>query len=275
MNHKIILNGLSASILAVTFILQTAQAEVPILETDIQSNSTYLMAQYTAATIKQDFSNRDSSVVENTDMNISGLDLVHSGSKVGSVIPLISMGATFYDIEDEEKYADFNIKAGLAIETGNKRHLFYADYNVRQEGYRDTIEIGAVLRATDVDNVKTGLELELSAALQEGTDTTSGGHSYTVSTNAKAMLNSKWFVTGQLLFGLQTDTEFNDGSYVESGPAVGAELGLAFQAHENLQFKGSIYSSFQNNEYYTSNSDYFLTDDQTLTGVGLVMTLDI
>lgn len=272
---NIFLNTLTAGVIAASFTLQAAHADAPILATDIQTDSTYLTAGYVSASLEQELSNGYRTAVENTDMNLSTLDLLRSGRKTGSITPLISMGVTFYDVENEERHEDFNIKAGFAAETGNKRHIFYTSYDVRAAGYRDNFELGAILRLTDIENTQKGLELALGIGLKEDLDEISGGDQFTVSTNAKAGLNSKWFLTAQLSLGVETDTEYSDGSYIESGPELGAEVGLVFQAHERLQFTGSIYGGFQNHKYYTSSSDYYLTNDQTITGVGLEFTFAI
>ncbi len=272
---NIFLNTLTAGVIASTFTLQAAHAEVPVLATDIQTDSTYLMAGYAAATLEQELSNGNETLVEETDMNLSALDLKRSGKKLGSITPLISMGVTFYDVENQEKHEDFNIEAGFAAETGNKRHIFYASYDIRSEGYRDNFELGAILRLTDIEDTQRGLELGLSVDLQEDLDEISGGDQFKVSTNAKAGLSSKWFLTAQLFLGVETDTEYSNGSYIESGPDLGAEVGMVFQPHERLQFTGSIYGGFQNHKYYTASSEYYLTNDQTITGVGLQMTMGI
>ena len=272
---RIFLSTLTAGVIAASLTSQAAHADAPILATDIQTDSTYLMARYASASLEQELSNGNETLVEEIELKANSLELMRSGKKLGSITPLISMGVTFYDIEDEEKREDFNIKAGFAAETGNKHHIFYASYDIRQEGYRDNFELAAILRLTDVENTQKGLELALGIDLKEDLDEISGGDQFTVSTNAKAGLNSKWFLAAQLSLGVQTDTEYSDGSYIEHGPDLSAEVGLVFQAHERLQLIGSIYGGFQNHKYYTSSSDYYLTNNQTITGVGLELTFAI
>ena len=272
---RIFLNTLTAGVIAASLTSQAAHADAPILATDIQTDSTYLMARYASASLEQELSNGNETLVEEIELKANSLELMRSGKKLGSITPLISMDVTFYDMENEEKHEDFNIRAGFAADAGNKRHIFYAGYDVRPEGYRGNFELGAVLRLTDIENTQKGLELALGIDLKEDLDEISGGDQFTVSTNAKAGLNSKWFLTAQLSLGVETDTEYSDGGYIESGPGLSAEVGLVFQAHERLQFTGSINGGFQNHKYYTSNSEYYLTNDQTITGVGLVMTLGI
>jgi hypothetical protein len=278
MKNKLSLNILSASIVAATLYLPTAQADMAILQTDITPNNTYFVAGYGKASISRDLDYRSGFGPRDmdTDVKVSTLNLISSGKATGSVTPLISMGTTIREIEDAaEKTSDFNIKAGLSLESGNKRHLVYAGYDVRGADYLDNMQLGVVFRATNIENTKAGIEIELNANFSEETDDISGGDAYTVSTNAKVMLTPQLFLTASVSLGYETDTEYDDGSSIETGTILGSELGLVLQANENIQLTGSIFNSFENQEYYDSSAVNIVTNEQIITGASLTLTLGI
>lgn len=275
MNYKFTLNSVLTSILAASCFLPAANADMPILKTDIQSDNTYLIAGYGSGKLTEDFSAESVSIVENYDVKIGTLNLMRSGHKTKWGTPLISMGATIKEFEGDAKRTDFNIKTGVSVDTGNKRHIFYASYDVRGPEFRDSIGLAAIFRATDIDQADTGLEFELNAEIQEGTDIISGGHAYSVGANGKIMLNSQWHVGGSVFMSLQTDTEYFDGSYFDSSPKVGAELELGFQPLENLQLIGSIARSSQESKFYSPDSDFLFSSDVSVTAVEFTVAVGI
>lgn len=276
MKNKLTFNTLASAIIATTCFTTSAHADVAILQTDITPKSTYAVVGFGKATLSQDINNGFRSQVDETDFNVTSFDLISSGKATGNLTPIISMGSSIVEIEDgEDKSHAINFKAGFLLDAGDKRHLVYAGYDVRGADYLDTYEIGAVLRASDIENTGAGVEFEFNASFNEDTSSVSGGDTYTVSSNAKIKLSPQLYLTASVSLGYETDTEYDGGSSIETGAVVGSELGLVLQANENIQLKGAIFNSLKTEEYYDSNSVKQLTNEEIITGAGITLTVAI
>ena len=266
---------LATAIIAAACYSSASQAEVAVLQTDITPESTYAVASFGKATLSQDINNGFRSQVVDTDYNVTSFDLISSGKATGNLTPIISMGSSIIEIEEdgEDKQHAINFKAGFLLDSGDKRHLVYAGYDVRGADYFDTYEIGAVLRASDIENTTAGVEFEFNASFNEDADGVSGGETYTVSSNAKIKLSPQLYLTASVSLGYETDTEYDDGSSIETGAVVGSELGLVLQANENIQLRGAIFNSLKTQEYYDTNSVNQVSNEEILTGAGVTLTV--
>lgn len=277
MKNKLTLNALTSAIVAATCFTTTAHADIAVLQTDIKPQNTYAVAGFSKATLSRDISNGSMSRVDDTDFNVTSFDLISSGKQTGNLTPIISMGSSITEIEEDgqDKLHAVNFKAGFLLDSGDKRHLVYAGYDVNGADYFDTLQIGAVLRASDIENTGAGVEFELNASFREDPDGVSGGDTYTVSSNAKIKLSPQLYLTASVSLGYETDTEYDDGSSIEVGAVVGSQLGLVLQANENIQLTGAIFNSLKTEEYYDSNSVNQLSNEEILTGAGITLTVAI
>lgn len=277
MKNKFTVNTLTSAIIAGTCFTATAHADVAILQTDITPETTYVVAGYGSATLSQDYDGGYSSQVVDTDFNVTSLDLISSGKATGNITPIISMGSMINEIEEDgqDKLHAINFKAGFLVDSGDKRHLVYAGYDVNGADYLDTLQVGAVLRASDIENTGAGVEFELNASFREDADGVSGGDTYTVSSKAKIKLSSQLYLTANVSLGYETDTEYDDGSSIETGAVIGSQVGLVLQANENIQLTGAIFNSLKTEEYYDSNSVNQLSNEEILTGAGITLTVAI
>lgn len=277
MKNKLTLNTLASAIIAATCFTTTAHADIAVLQTDITPESTYAVAGYSKATLTQDFNNGYRTQVVDTDFNVTLFELISSGKATGNLTPIISMGSSIVEIEEDgvDKRHAINFKAGFLLDAGDKRHLVYAGYDVNGADYFDTFKVGAVLRASDIENSGAGVEFELNASFSEDAGGITGGDTYTVSSNAKIKLSSQLYLTASVSLGYETDTEYDDGSSLETGAVIGSQLGLVLQANENIQLTGAIYNSLKTEEYYDSNSVNQASNEQILTGAGITLTVAI
>lgn len=265
---------ISALLLAAGF-MSTANANVPVLSTDVEAKHLYIMPAYGSGTIKQDFSNGTLTAEEKINLKIAGLKLLFSAPQLGNATPLFSLDTVTIDLEGEEVTTNYNMTAGAAIKTGNKQHIFTASYDSNEGDIQDSIELSAILRATDLSQLSKGLEFQFDASLKEGTESVSGGHKFSAGVNGKTALNTQTFLTGTLDVSTQSNQDSADGSHNESSPELSAEVGLAYQVLNNMQLTGSMFASYQTHKYFDANDNYLAQNVQTLTGISLGLTIEI
>jgi len=252
-----------------------AQAQVPILNTDIVANQVLINVGIADLSLSQDFDDgRDNEKIK-TDVAAKEVGFAITGSKTGRLTPILSADVSLLSADDDSQDSThYDVYLGFALESLAKKHLFLINY----EDYSDDDTQGAIglmgiFKSTPSITSDSEFEIITELALQEATDTVSGGHEFSVGLNAKLPLSSQLYLTSGAEIGLESDLEYASGATRDAKPSLGANLGLTLQPNQNLALSAGLSTYLQSFEYYQADGDYVLSELRT--GVGFLFEVQV
>jgi hypothetical protein len=250
-------------------------AQVPVLKTDIVANQVLINLGVADISLSQDFDDgRDSEKIK-TNVSAKEVGLAVSGSQNGRITPILSADVSLLSADDDSQDSThYDVYVGFALEGLVKKHLFLINY----EDYSDKDTQGAIgvmgiFKSTPSITSNSEFEIITELALQETTDTVSGGHEFSVGLNAKLPLSSQLYLTSGAEIGIESDLEYASGATRDAKPSLNANLGLNLQPNNNLSISAGFSTYLQGFEYYQADGDYVLSELRT--GVGFLFEVQV
>lgn len=262
-------------LLVMTLATFMAQAQVPILATDINQNQRIINLGYSDISLTQDFNDgRDSEIID-SNIDAKSIEVIISGPSHNKTIPILSVGVSKLSPDNGESAINsYDIYAGFALEGESKKNLILFNYETNSEStIQDSFGLMAVFRSTASAHSKTEHELAASFTLKEGIGDVSGGHSAGASLNSKMPLSNQVHLVSRVGLSVESDTDYSNGVNRSAGPALSADIGLSIQPQLNIEVEARLGSYLQNYEYFQSDGRYVLSEART--GIGFMLDLNI
>ena len=263
------------TLLVMTLATFTAQAQMPILATDINQNQRIINLGYSDISLTQDFDDgRDSEIID-SNIDAKSIEVILSGPSHNKTIPILSVGVSKLSPDNGEPAINsYDIYAGFALESESKKNLILFNYETNSEStIQDSLGLMAVFRSTASVHSRSEYELVTSFALKEGIEDVSGGHEAGIRLNSKLPLSNQAHLVSAVGLSVESDTDYSNGAYRSAGPALSANIGLSIQPQPNIEVEVGLGSYRQNYEYYQSNGRYVLSEVRT--GIGFMVDLNI
>lgn len=252
-----------------------AHAQVPILNTDIVANQVLINVGIAELSLSQDFDDGRDNEKITTNVNAKEVGFTLSGSNTGRITPLIRADVSLLSADDDSQDSThYDVYVGFALEGLVKKHLFlinYEDYS--DKDIQGAIGLVGIFKSTPSITSNSEFEIITELALQEATDTVSGGHEFSVGLNAKLPMSSQLYLTSSAEIGIESDLEYVSGATRESKPSLSANLGLSLQPNNNLSISAGLSTYLQSFEYYQADGDYVLSELRT--GVGFLFEVQV
>jgi len=262
-------------VLAISIMALQANAQVPVLKTDITANQVLINVSVADLSLSQDFDDgRDNEKIK-TDVAAKEVGFAITGSKTGRLTPILSADVSLLSADDDSQDSThYDVYVGFALESLAKKHLFLINY----EEYSDDDTQGAIglmgiFKSTPSITSNSEFEIITELALQEATDAVSGGHELSVGLNAKLPLSAQLYLTSGAEIGIESDLEYASGATRDAKPSLSANLGLTLQPNQNLALSAGFSTYLQSFEYYQADGDYVLSEVRT--GVGFLFEVQV
>lgn len=250
-----------------------AQADIPILGTDIKEQDTLVSFDYSSISMSQFFDDGFSTEEVDSDMTGTGASFLYAGKYVDGVMPVVSVRMRNMSSEGVST-KQFITSAGLKLGENDTSKILKLDYAFHNDSdIQDAISVAYVFRGLQNSNGSEAYEFELGASKSFDSDFLSGGDILYFGGRSKlAIAGNNYFVSNASL-GLQTDTEFSSGAYTDNGLILAATLGLAIAPASNVLVNLGVSSNMQYIDYYDQFNNYLGEESRFIFGVDMGLTV--